>query len=90
MSRKYPVILSMLEDGRLHLCGISVLSRHLTDANYEELLTRATHKTKRAIEILVAELDPKPDVPPTIRKRPQRKVATAPREAANELLPGQS
>jgi len=88
MSRKYPVILSMLEDGRLHLCGISVLSRHLRDANYEDLLARATHKTKRAIEILVAELAPKPDVPPTIRKRPQSKVEAAPREAANELCPG--
>jgi len=88
MSRRYPVILSMLEDGRLHLCGISVLSRHLRDANYEELLARATHKTQREIEILVAELDPKPDVPPTIRKRPQRKVEAAPRESANELVPG--
>ena len=90
VSRRYPVILSMLEDGRLHLCGISVLSRHLTDANYEDLLARATHKTKRAIEILVAELDPKPDVPPTIRKRPQRKAKAAPSRVGERTLPGQS
>jgi hypothetical protein len=88
MSRRYPVILSMLEDGRLHLCGISVLSRHLNDANYEDVLARATHKTKREIEILMAELDPKPDVPPTIRKRPQRKAKAAPPESANELCLG--
>ena len=81
------MILSMLEDGRLHLCGIGVLSRHLNDANYEDVLTRATHKTKREIEILVAELDPKPDVPPRIRKRPQRKAKAAPPESANELCP---
>ena len=87
MSRRYPVILSMLEDGRLHLCGIGVLSKHLKDANYEDLLARATHKTKREIEMLVAELDPKPDVPPTIRKRPQRKPKTAPAESANKLYP---
>ncbi len=85
MSRKYPVILSMLEDGRLHLCGIGVLSRHLNDVNYEDVLARATHKTKREIEILVAELDPKPDVPPRIRKRPQRKTKATPPESANEL-----
>ncbi len=87
LSRRYPVILSMLEDGRLHLCGIGVLSRHLNDANYEDVLTRATHKTKREIEILVPELDPKPDVPPRIRKRPQRKAKAAPPESANELCP---
>jgi len=88
LSRKYPVILSMLEDGRLHLCGLAVLSRHLTDANYEDVLARATHKTKREIEKLVAELAPKPDVPPTIRKRPQRKANAAPPESSNELCPG--
>ena len=88
LPRRYPVILSMLEDGRLHLCGIGVLSRHLNDANYEDLLARATHKTKREVETLVAELDPKPDVPPTIRKRPQRKAKAAAPESANELCPG--
>ena len=87
LSRKYPVILTMLEDGRLHLCGIGVLSRHLTDANYEDVLARATHKTKREIEKLMAELAPKPDVPPTIRKRPQRKASSAPPKSANELYP---
>ena len=74
LSRKFPLLLTMLEDGRLHLCGIGVLSKHLTDANHEELLAKAAHKTKRKIEELVAELAPKPDVPPSIRKRPERKV----------------
>ena len=74
LSRKYPLLLTMLEDGRLHLCGIGVLSKHLTKANYEELLAKATHKTKRKLEELVAELAPKPDVPPSIRKRPERKA----------------
>ncbi len=74
LSRSYPVLLKMLEDGRIHLAGISVLKKHLTGANYENVLARATHKTKREIEELVAELAPKPDVPPTIRKRPQRKA----------------
>ena len=88
LSRKYPVILTMLEDGRLHLCGIGVLSKNLSDANYEDVLARATHKSKRELEKLVAELAPKPDVPPTIRKRPQRKAKAAPSELSNELCPG--
>ena len=88
LSRKYPVILTMLEDGRLHLCGIGVLSKHLSDANYEDVLARATHKSKRELEKLVAELAPKPDVAPTIRKRPQRKAKAAPAESSSELCPG--
>ena len=26
LSRKYPVVLTMLEDGRIHLCGLALLS----------------------------------------------------------------
>ncbi len=86
LSRKYPVILAMLEDGRLHLCGLGLLSKHLDDANYQDVLARATHKTKREIEKLVAELAPKPDVPPIIRKRPLRKTEAISRSEI-ELCP---
>ena len=75
-SRRYPLILEMLADGRIHLAGISVLKKHLTDANHKDVLSKASHKTKEEIELLVASLAPKPDVPPTIRKRPQRKSKT--------------
>ena len=71
-SREHPVLLTMLEDGRLHLSGISVLAPHLTKANCDELLTRAIHKTKDEIKELVAEIAPKPDVPSVIRKLPSR------------------
>ena len=71
-SRRHPVLLTMLDDGRLHLSGIAVLAPHLTDTNCEELLARATHKSKRELLVLVAEIAPKPDVPPSIRKLPKR------------------
>jgi len=71
-SRKYPTLLTMLSDGRLHLSGIGKLAPHLTDANCEEVLARAAHKSKREIEELVAELAPKPDVPTSVRKLPTR------------------
>jgi len=83
LTRKYPLLLKMLADGRLHLCGIAVLSKHRTDAYYEEVLAKATHKTKRELEKLVAELAPKPDVPPTIRKRPERKAKPETSSAAS-------
>ncbi len=87
LSRRFPMLLAMLEDGRIHLCGITVISKHLTEANCEEVLARATHKSKRALEELVAELAPKPDVPPTIRKRPQRQARSKSSESSDELFP---
>ena len=72
-SRQHPALLTMLDDGRLHLSGIAVLAPHLTETNCEELLARATHKTKRELLVLVAEIAPKPDVSPSIRKLPKRR-----------------
>ena len=85
LSRKFPLLLTMLADGRLHLCGIAVLSKHLTVANHEQVLARATHKTKRELEELVAELALKPDVPPSIRKRPERRPKPETRNASSAV-----
>ncbi len=79
-SRRYPVLLEMLADGRLHLSGIDKLAPHLTDENYEAVLARATHQSKRQIEELIAEISPKPDVPPSIRKLPDRKDKARPEQ----------
>ncbi|HJS73693.1 MAG TPA: HNH endonuclease, partial [Vicinamibacteria bacterium] len=70
-SRKYPQLLEMLSDGRLHLSGLGKLGPHLTEENWEVLLARAAHKTKRQIEELLVELSPKPDAPALIRKLPE-------------------
>ena len=43
----------------------------------EVLLGRATHKSKRQIEVLVADLAPRPDVPTSIRKLPDRSAGTS-------------
>ena len=83
-ARKHPVLLSMLEDGRLHLSGIAKLAPVLTEANRDALLTRAEHKTKRKIEELVAEVAPKPDVAPTMRKLPERSEPSKPAPAIEQ------
>jgi hypothetical protein len=80
-ARAFPILLTMLDDGRLHLSGIAKLAPHLTEANCETVLSRAAHQSKRQIEELVAELAPKPDVPATMRKLPVRPPATPPRSA---------
>lgn len=87
-SRRYPVLSTMLEDGRLHLTAIAKLSPYLTDDNVDELLRRATHKTKKQVLELIAEIAPKPDVRSTIRKiptRPAQKHPSARLEPTNEL-----
>ena len=99
-SRKYPILLTMLRDGRLHLSAIAKLAPHLDGLDLvgrERLLERATHKSKRKIQELVAELAPKPDVPTTIVKLSKRRklqlgpdLVDAPSQPADPMLPGRS
>ncbi len=70
-SRKHPILLTMLADGRLHL---TLLAPHLTCENRERLLERATHRSKRQIEELIAAIAPRPDVPAVMRKIPERRT----------------
>ena len=72
-SRRHPVLLEMLSDGRLHLSGIAKLAPVLTEENRKTLLPRAVRKSKKKIEELVAELSPKPDVQASMRKLPARR-----------------
>jgi 5-methylcytosine-specific restriction endonuclease McrA len=77
-ARKHEVLLSMLRDGRLHLSGIAMLAPLLTPENRDALLARATHRSKRQIQELVAELSPRPDAPSLMRKLPDRRPAPPP------------
>jgi len=71
-ARRFPVILQMVARGELHLSAITKLARHLTEDNHRAVLARARYKSSRAIDLLVAELAPKPDVASRIRALPRR------------------
>jgi hypothetical protein len=73
-SRSHPMLLDMLEDGRIHLSGLAKLVPHLTVENRDALLRSATHRSKREIEELIAELSPRPDVPESVRRLEARTV----------------
>jgi hypothetical protein len=77
-ARKHEVLLAMLRDGRLHLTGIAMLAPLLTRDNLDAVLARATHRSKRQIEELVAELSPRPDVPAVMRKLPDLRKTPLP------------
>ena len=80
-ARCYPALLERLESGEIHLSGITLLAPHLTPENHPELLSRAKHQSKRAIENLVADLRPRPVAPSSMRRLPSPPQApsTAPR-----------
>lgn len=78
-ARRFPQMLPFLRDGRIHLSGLRLLVPHLTETSCDSLLARATYKTKREIEELVAEHAPRGPVPDSIRKLPEpRKPAGSP------------
>ena len=72
VSRRFPVVLAMLADGRLHVSAIARLAAHLRAEDGEAVLARAVHKSKREIEMLIAELAPRPDVSSLVRRLPAR------------------
>jgi len=75
-ARQLPAMLDSLRSGAVHLTGLRLLVRCLTEQNHRDVLAQAAGKSKRQIEEIVARLDPKPPVPASVRKRPLRNPAT--------------
>jgi hypothetical protein len=87
-SREHPVVLTLLGDGRLHLTAIALLAPHLTRENRDALLRRATRRSKREIEELVAEIEPRPDVPALVRRLPERTLSSTTAQASDSVRNG--
>jgi hypothetical protein len=89
-SRRLPVVLERLASGSLNLSTLCLLAPVLTFENHQRLLDEAGGKTKREVEVLVARLVPKPEVPASVRKLPVSASALVPAEAAdlNDAPPG--
>src|SRR5439155_23115472 len=73
--QRFPAIYEVVADGRLHLTAVVKVAPHLTDANVDELLVVAVHKTKSEIELLLAERFPRPDMPTRLRALPGSSVS---------------
>jgi hypothetical protein len=87
VSRQYPRIVRLLEQGALHFTAIRLLSPCLTPENHEQLLERASGKRKREIELLVAAIAPKPDIPDRTRKLPEPSSRATTRPSAKAASP---
>jgi len=77
-ARRFPLILTLLADGCVHLSAVRLLAPHLTQENHADVLREASHKSKREVEQIVARLQPKPDVMASVRKLPVPRTALAP------------
>jgi hypothetical protein len=86
LSRRFPVVLDMLADGRLHLSAIARLAPHLRVDNADTLLARAAHRSKREVELLVAKIAPRPDAPSRMRRLPTPPAAR-PTVGVGQLVP---
>jgi hypothetical protein len=85
--KRLPLVLDRLAEGGLHLTAIKLLAPLLTQENHVALLDRARGMSKRQLEVLVAELAPKPDVPERLRKLPDARGASAAPLAASAQAP---
>ena len=83
-ARRFPIILDLVESAAVTLTTVRLLAPHLSDANHRDVLERARHKTKREIELLVATLNPRPDVPSMVRKLPTPATSSLQLLAADE------
>jgi hypothetical protein len=83
--RRFPVILELLASGALSVTSVRLLRPHLTVENHEAILARASGRTRREIDALVAQLAPQPDVVSSVRKLPTRQTTLRPPAAAEAL-----
>jgi 5-methylcytosine-specific restriction endonuclease McrA len=87
---RYPVILELMASGALHLTSVRLLARYLSPENHLRVLSEACGKTRREVEVLIAALQPRPDVPTQVRRvaaPPQVVLATPSTNAAPEPVP---
>jgi hypothetical protein len=88
--RRFPVILDLLASGEVTLTSVRLLGRHLAPENHQAVLARASGRSRREIEALVAELAPQPDVPSLVRKLPTFTPMSVPSAALAPAAPGVS
>ncbi len=86
-ARRFSLVLERLRDGRVTLTAVALLREHLTEANHVDVLDWAEGRRKREVEEFVRALDPKPDVPTSLRRLAPPRAAVARAAAAERAAP---
>ncbi len=91
--RRFPTLEGALRDGRLCLSTTALLGQVLTDENLDDLLARATYRTKADVDHLVASVQARTAPRACVRKLPEREprmtsapLPLAPAEARPEAV----
>jgi len=66
--RRFPAALELLEKGDIHLAGLVLLAPFLDEENHRGMLGRAIGKSKREIEVMAAEFEPRAPRPDSVRR----------------------
>lgn len=75
-SRRFPMLLEMLRDGRLSLATACLVSSKLQADTADDLFAQVLYKSKREVEAVLAARHPKPPVPSVVRKLPESPAVT--------------
>jgi hypothetical protein len=86
--RDYPELRTAIAKGEIHLAGVLIIGPHLGGDRHAELLRRARFRSKRELARLVAEIDPKPDVPALVEPIGPAPSGVATHHAFVEALAG--
>jgi hypothetical protein len=70
-ARRFPGALDRLAEGLLNLGTLRLIAPHLRPENQEELFDLAAGRSKREVQEALAEIFPRPDAPPSIRRLPR-------------------
>src|SRR5262245_39371227 len=86
--REYPELHAAIAKGEIHLTGVLMIGPHLGGERHAEILRRARFRSKRELLRLIAEIDPKPEVPALVEPIGLAVSCGATHEAFAEALAG--
>jgi hypothetical protein len=94
LARRFPIIIERLAAGEVTLTAVRLIGKHLTAENHLAMLDTIRHMSKEKLRALLAELEPKQDVTPSVRKVSSASgegapvAAAAANDAVTPLSPG--
>jgi hypothetical protein len=77
LAEHLPRVLDELRSGAVHMTGLFLLAKHLTEDNCEALLAEARGKSKRELELVIARWFSRPDAEQRIRPMTESKANAA-------------
>jgi hypothetical protein len=86
--REYPELRDAIAKGEIHLTGVLIIGPYLGGDRHAEILRRARFRSKRELARLIAEIDPKPEVPALVEPIGPAPSGAATHEAFVEALTG--